>query len=1086
MSDPFSAASSVIGVVSFGLTVCEGLISYFSAYKGQAQYLDNLTKRAENLRGCLGLLQHALPSWMVHFSHTAPQIEQHMTVCDASIEILSNKLSSFKQKQGPSLRRDKLQHVAQKAAFPFKKATIDELSDILDGLQDNLNTVLSIVGLEASSMLVKTQTVTNTKIDAVLSASGVMTAHIQNAGHDISSLRAEMSIMRNDLQAMRSILGPGVHTAIQRSDSPTPTARLQTLPPPELEGGQVQSQHLPEPNSPTRPCRQVSSRRPTSSATNILEVSPSLICLCRKAKTRWSTRAKTLFLEYLQVQEHEEDCPYYALTSKKRRLDIWLTYRPLMISRGFRCMASLVTGSAGISPNIDWIPIVSTGSSAAMPLFNEMKRKLTGDEDLGPLLDGVHAELMSLFAQRKVHPREVNERGQSLLDHVSRLVSGHMWSQEAHKVYPSFARFLYSLASLGAKANHAGFSEDLLHWDQKLRPQLGALTEDLAQREALEGQSSLGNHLRELSRYRQWHHVFETGPLSRAILRREPEEMIRILQRKSSFVGDFNDWGHSLLHLSCDWPLGLVILLKYGASSLVDRTDSYGLTPNNLLKESYSEIGSMVLIAAGTRFTEGFLEIVTYRGMFRRPSQELSDVAIEGLSYRRKQLQRLATLHLPQGEHSVVADTVKLLDENAAAVSSALEKSGIRAPEALFVPGSQTTLYHGRELGVRTAQKLYDTGFCDFDGRDSRGYTPLMGENWGYHGAHSFTYARWLCDRDANLLCQFPPCTSSNCHEGDEHQRPIALQTIHSAAFRIGEALFRGRWNSLDWEKSEQATLFLKLLLTIASSDVSDGCSCACSSQGCTPVLNILDKSSPNGARSYWFLRWLDLHLPYAFPRIFLKVLRLCTFDALGLTHTCCRHGCRRDEDWFSGPWWKSCPFSTPVDEEIHEIQEEEKHLISLLDSLMAEFTEQWLWPTSEWGVDDFISKVWRPRLRQVQSERARMSVEEQAQMRGLGIKMRFDEEDSWNQNEGDDGRYAEDDPDQNLKLNWEEPDEAEDDAETAAMETERKERELEEIRAFFTDVEVAEILKEAARVNGLEDYDVWFRIIGKPDPRRE
>ncbi|OQU98697.1 hypothetical protein CLAIMM_04441 isoform 2 [Cladophialophora immunda] len=693
---------------------------------------------------------------------------------------------------------------------------------------------------------------------------------------------------------------------------------------------------------------------------------------------------------------------------------------------------------------------------------------------------------MSLFAQRKVHPREVNERGQSLLDHVSRLVSGHMWSQEAHKVYPSFARFLYSLASLGAKANHAGFSEDLLHWDQKLRPQLGALTEDLAQREALEGQSSLGNHLRELSRYRQWHHVFETGPLSRAILRREPEEMIRILQRKSSFVGDFNDWGHSLLHLSCDWPLGLVILLKYGASSLVDRTDSYGLTPNNLLKESYSEIGSMVLIAAGTRFTEGFLEIVTYRGMFRRPSQELSDVAIEGLSYRRKQLQRLATLHLPQGEHSVVADTVKLLDENAAAVSSALEKSGIRAPEALFVPGSQTTLYHGRELGVRTAQKLYDTGFCDFDGRDSRGYTPLMGENWGYHGAHSFTYARWLCDRGANLLCQFPPCTSSNCHEGDEHQRPIALQTIHSAAFRIGEALFRGRWNSLDWEKSEQATLFLKILLTIASSDVSDGCSCACSSQGCTPVLNILDKSSPNGARSYWFLRWLDLHLPYAFPRIFLKVLRLCTFDALGLTHTCCRHGCRRDEDWFSGPWWKSCPFSTPVDEEIHEIQEEEKHLISLLDSLMAEFTEQWLWPTSEWGVDDFISKVWRPRLRQVQSERARMSVEEQAQMRGLGVKMRFDEEDSWNQNEGDDGRFAEDDPDQNLKLNWEEPDEAEDNAETAAIETERKERELEEIRAFFTDVEVAEILKEAARVNGLEDYDVWFRIIGKPDPRRE
>ena len=40
-------------------------------------------------------------------------------------------------------------------------------------------------------------------------------------------------------------------------------------------------------------------------------------------------------------------------------------------------------------------------------------------------------------------------------------------------------------------------------------------------------------------------------------------------------------------------------------------------------------------------------------------------------------------------------------------------------------------------------------------------------------------------------------------------------------------------------------------------------------------------------------------------------------------------------------------------------------------------------------------------------------------------------------------------------------------------------------IRALFTDVEVAEVLKEAARIDGLEDYDVWFKMIGEPDPRQ-
>lgn len=33
-------------------------------------------------------------------------------------------------------------------------------------------------------------------------------------------------------------------------------------------------------------------------------------------------------------------------------------------------------------------------------------------------------------------------------------------------------------------------------------------------------------------------------------------------------------------------------------------------------------------------------------------------------------------------------------------------------------------------------------------------------------------------------------------------------------------------------------------------------------------------------------------------------------------------------------------------------------------------------------------------------------------------------------------------------------------------------------------DVEVAEILREAARVDGLDNYDVWFGMIGRPHPR--
>ncbi|KIW81618.1 hypothetical protein Z517_04644 [Fonsecaea pedrosoi CBS 271.37] len=582
----------------------------------------------------------------------------------------------------------------------------------------------------------------------------------------------------------------------------------------------------------------------------------------------------------------------------------------------------------------------------------------------------------------------------------------------------------------------------------------------------------------------QWYHVLENGPLGQAILRRNPEEAIRLLQQKPSIIGELNDWGHSLVHLSIDWPLGLVILLKYGASSLINVEDNNGARPMKLAMQ-LSEIAAMILIAAGSGLDDDALEDFMLCDRFKGGSQELFVVAVEGLVYRRKQLQQIAVSHLPLYKLSFAADALKVLDEQAVEVSTALEESGIRIPGALSTPKRQTTIYHSLRVRAGLAQKFFNNDFEDIDGRDYRGYTPLMGIYRWCSGPLTLQYAQWLYDRGASLLCQFPTCTNSNCEETDEHQRPTALRAIHTAAFMLGRTLFDFRWNVLDLN-STCATDCFELLSTIVSSNVSDGCSCACSSQGCIPVLNLLSNPSPvNGHHSsYWFLRWLDLYFPYDFPRLFLKVLRLYTFQSLGLTHTCCRNGCLRYAGRCHDPSQKPCPFSIPVDDEIQEIQDEERHLISLLETLMVEFTEQWLWPTSDWKVDEFMSKVWRPRLRQIRQERVQMFVGDQAQMRYMGVELHSDGEDSLTKDRDEDDRYAQYEPNTWEDFYWREQPPPNAAAENAARKI-QSESDLREIRVFFTDVEVAEILKAAARENGIEDYDAWFSIIEKLDARQ-
>lgn len=434
MADPLSVASGVMGVVSAGLVTCEGLVSYFSAYKGQDHYLDSLTQRAENLQCSLTFLRQALPLWREQPFDTASRIEQHAAACQAGIVILSGHLSGFKPAPESSLRRDKFQHLVQKTAFPFKKTTIVEMSGILDGFQENLNTILSIAGLyvktfgcrwcqeltmtrEAFSNLVKAQNVANAKIDTVLSDSSVATTDIQNLAHDVSSLRAGMSTIQNDLQVVKSILGPGAHTILQRSDSANLTVPAQTSQPWGAATDNNRSQQILELKFGTKTYHQPMHGRSTSSTADASKWFPSSICLCSRAKTRRPQGSTTLAFDLLRIPEHEEDCPYYFPGGKRRKLDLWIRYRSLLTSHRFRFMASVVTGSVGssIRATVDWLPIVSSEASRAMQLLSELKERLANGAEPDVLIDGVRTELMGLFAQRKAHPREVDQDGNSLL-----------------------------------------------------------------------------------------------------------------------------------------------------------------------------------------------------------------------------------------------------------------------------------------------------------------------------------------------------------------------------------------------------------------------------------------------------------------------------------------------------------------------------------------------------------------------------------------------------------------------------------------------------------------------------------------------
>ncbi|ETI24194.1 hypothetical protein G647_03563 [Cladophialophora carrionii CBS 160.54] len=165
MTDPFSVASGAIGVVSLGLT-----------------------------------------------------IEQSLAECGSGILALQTKVAALQRVHGPSLRRDSLHHAARKAIFPFNKDALVELSGTIDSLQQNLETVLVIANLEATSAQLNVQNVVNDKVDAVITLSNGIRAGVQNVSQDISLLRNDFSAFKSDLGMVKSALDPGLQAVMQRID----------------------------------------------------------------------------------------------------------------------------------------------------------------------------------------------------------------------------------------------------------------------------------------------------------------------------------------------------------------------------------------------------------------------------------------------------------------------------------------------------------------------------------------------------------------------------------------------------------------------------------------------------------------------------------------------------------------------------------------------------------------------------------------------------------------------------------------------------------------------------------------------------
>ena len=145
MGDPFSVAASAISVVSLGIQICQGLLSYYGDYKSYDDTIGSLCRKIEGLRSTLEICEEALQKPGLAISKASANVTKSIGACKDSLASLQSMLDSCKKIPKPQRFKASIHNYGQQTLYPFKKPNVLRLKSTVAELQDNVNTALLVL-----------------------------------------------------------------------------------------------------------------------------------------------------------------------------------------------------------------------------------------------------------------------------------------------------------------------------------------------------------------------------------------------------------------------------------------------------------------------------------------------------------------------------------------------------------------------------------------------------------------------------------------------------------------------------------------------------------------------------------------------------------------------------------------------------------------------------------------------------------------------------------------------------------------------------------------------------------------------------
>ncbi|KAK5304383.1 hypothetical protein LTR99_004839 [Exophiala xenobiotica] len=149
MGDPLSVAASVAGLLSVALQSTEYLYKYYTVCRDQHRDLVKVADQLGGLRESLQIIDDHVRTrtWRVTEESIIRSIERSITRSEDAINALQAEVGKFKKEPADDWRK-KAVVVGRRAAYPFKRSTLEDLGDDVSVFRNNLSIALDALQLK--------------------------------------------------------------------------------------------------------------------------------------------------------------------------------------------------------------------------------------------------------------------------------------------------------------------------------------------------------------------------------------------------------------------------------------------------------------------------------------------------------------------------------------------------------------------------------------------------------------------------------------------------------------------------------------------------------------------------------------------------------------------------------------------------------------------------------------------------------------------------------------------------------------------------------------------------------------------------